>query len=547
MKYSLQLKFLFVILILSIKLLSVKASEQLNGQESQPYVIFQSSLSLDHNLSYYTIPLDLDTLKGYQINGIQYQDDGQTINNELSSYFVGNIALEFQINSEQEFNIFLQTTNQQNATSLRRFKSMQGNNHLKINMSSDQQLEIILEKIQEKEADNNHDDDDDDDEDDDENQDLDEKIEVSKQGELKKNQTQIQKQFPAYLNYTLKVISLNQTKQYCPYNCYGNGECKEDDMCHCNDGFSPVFFCMIQVKDFKIDLDKITDFQIYGIQDNPKNNKPEEQLLKQQWNYAKLEINNFEDLKNQVLYKQQLYGIPNEILINFYYTKNVSDNQPGIKILDNHNYFKDLETEARLEDNKYSSTFQFINFDYYQFFEDQNTQGQLITFAYNKNFNSFQIEISVHYDDFKLLFESIQMLVIVLLCILLLIFLAIVLKKSDIQVSQIRQLSIRQINQLTYLKRSHQTNIDIQNIMNLQLTSFVYHLSSQKDLENGTHAECFICLNTYEEQDELCKTKCGHVFHKNCMQAWVSKNQVCPIDRNCIFDGKPICKEQICD
>ncbi|KAL4468697.1 hypothetical protein ABPG74_005200 [Tetrahymena malaccensis] len=527
MKSFLKLKFLILIQILSTSLIHAAALNQSNNQESQPQVIVQSSLSLDRSLSYYTISIDLATLKGYQTSGLQYQDEKQIINNGLSSYFEGSLALEFIIDSEKEFKVFLYTTNQQNATSLRHFKNIQGYNFLKTNRYSSQQLEIILEKILEKNTDTD---------------------DIYEDGEDQKVGIQVEsknKQSHDMLNYTLKIININQTQNYCPYNCFGNGECQRDGTCQCDEGFSPEFNCMIQLQYFKVDIEKVTNLQINGIQENLNAN----QLIQQynsnliDLNYAKLEIEKIEDLKNQVLYKQQFYGIPNEILITFTYTKNFTENQPAIRILDNHNFFKTLETEEILYGNRYASTFQLINIDYYQLFMDENTQGQLLTFAYKSSLDSIEIEIQVLYDDIKLIYESIQMLLITLLSILILVFLAISLKKGNNQDSQMRQLSMRQINQLTYLKRSNQTNLDIQYIMNNQLISYFYRVSSQKNLENATHTECYICLNTYEEQEELCKTKCGHVFHKNCLQAWISQNQVCPIDRNCIFDGKPITNE----
>ncbi|EAR90408.2 zinc finger, C3HC4 type (RING finger) protein (macronuclear) [Tetrahymena thermophila SB210] len=533
MKQPLTKKYLVVISLLYMSLLSVQALDQQDEQENQPYIVIQSTIQLDYYSYYYTIPLDLDALKSYQTNHFSFQDETLLTKNQLSQYFVGNIAIEFQVDSDIEFSTFLYTTNYSNKTSLRLFKNVHNNNHLKINRNSDQKLEIILQRIKEQETDN----------------DDEEEITGTYKEEQKNNQTQNNKQFPTHLNYTLKIINLNQSQKYCPYNCYGNGECQADGMCQCNEGFSPIFYCMIEVKDLKLDFEEISDLQISEIQNSPRQNKLGQSQNNNlfQMNYARLQINNIEDFKNQVLYKQQFYGVPNEILISFYYIKNYTDNQPSIQILDDHNYFKVLETEEKIDDgeNRFVSTFQIINLDYYKFLVDQDTQGQLITFAYNKNLNNFQIEIQVLYDDFKLLYESIQILVIALLSILLFIFLAITLKKNDNQESQIRQLSIRQINELTYLKRSHQQNIDIQSIMKNQMISFVYDLQSSKNQENGTHAECFICLSAYEESDELCKTKCGHVFHKNCIQAWVSKNQVCPIDRNCIFDGKPISKEQV--
>ncbi|GMI57516.1 hypothetical protein ScalyP_jg5139 [Parmales sp. scaly parma] len=49
--------------------------------------------------------------------------------------------------------------------------------------------------------------------------------------------------------------------------------------------------------------------------------------------------------------------------------------------------------------------------------------------------------------------------------------------------------------------------------------------------------ECCICMmefesgNGNEEKDKIVQTQCSHVFHKDCVQSWLGKNQLCPLCR----------------
>jgi RING finger family protein len=42
---------------------------------------------------------------------------------------------------------------------------------------------------------------------------------------------------------------------------------------------------------------------------------------------------------------------------------------------------------------------------------------------------------------------------------------------------------------------------------------------------------CTICLNTYEQGDDLVHLECDHYFHKRCARRWLKKNATCPVCR----------------
>lgn len=61
--------------------------------------------------------------------------------------------------------------------------------------------------------------------------------------------------------------------------------------------------------------------------------------------------------------------------------------------------------------------------------------------------------------------------------------------------------------------------------------TFVY--SSVKGIKIGKGAlECAVCLNEFEEEDTLrLIPKCDHVFHPDCIDAWLEKHTTCPVCR----------------
>jgi hypothetical protein len=49
---------------------------------------------------------------------------------------------------------------------------------------------------------------------------------------------------------------------------------------------------------------------------------------------------------------------------------------------------------------------------------------------------------------------------------------------------------------------------------------------------------CSVCLNNfrYKEQDVV-ELKCGHVFHRDCIEPWFKTHHTCPLCRTDIDDG----------
>lgn len=50
------------------------------------------------------------------------------------------------------------------------------------------------------------------------------------------------------------------------------------------------------------------------------------------------------------------------------------------------------------------------------------------------------------------------------------------------------------------------------------------------DEEDGTHASCAVCLEDYQDGEELRVLVCRHQFHRTCIDPWLmTKRSCCPV------------------
>ena len=53
-------------------------------------------------------------------------------------------------------------------------------------------------------------------------------------------------------------------------------------------------------------------------------------------------------------------------------------------------------------------------------------------------------------------------------------------------------------------------------------------------------AECSICLETFRDEEVVRRLTCGHVFHKRCVDQWLTKVAACPLCRVNPISGEPM-------
>ena len=50
-----------------------------------------------------------------------------------------------------------------------------------------------------------------------------------------------------------------------------------------------------------------------------------------------------------------------------------------------------------------------------------------------------------------------------------------------------------------------------------------------KNKQNDNFKECIICLEDMKYNEKLILVKCSHIYHKECLEKWIKKNNVCPL------------------
>ena len=64
--------------------------------------------------------------------------------------------------------------------------------------------------------------------------------------------------------------------------------------------------------------------------------------------------------------------------------------------------------------------------------------------------------------------------------------------------------------------------------MRRRTTKFRNH---KNELNDDLLIECAICLENYEEEDDIVVLPCHHYYHKNCLEEWIAHNGSCPMCR----------------
>jgi len=62
-------------------------------------------------------------------------------------------------------------------------------------------------------------------------------------------------------------------------------------------------------------------------------------------------------------------------------------------------------------------------------------------------------------------------------------------------------------------------------------TSINIEPKKYSDVENNleSQSECVICLQNFEDSNEVYKLTCGHIYHKSCLDTWFTRQNSCPM------------------
>ena len=77
-----------------------------------------------------------------------------------------------------------------------------------------------------------------------------------------------------------------------------------------------------------------------------------------------------------------------------------------------------------------------------------------------------------------------------------------------------------------------------QTMSNLDQDKINKNLPSMRCTQEYSGECCTICLEDFTVGDHLRKMNCDHIFHKDCIDDWLIRNNSCPICREKAIDDK---------
>ena len=49
------------------------------------------------------------------------------------------------------------------------------------------------------------------------------------------------------------------------------------------------------------------------------------------------------------------------------------------------------------------------------------------------------------------------------------------------------------------------------------------------DIDNTYYYQCGICMDSFNDQESVKKLKCGHIYHRGCLEQWIQTNNYCQL------------------
>lgn len=92
--------------------------------------------------------------------------------------------------------------------------------------------------------------------------------------------------------------------------------------------------------------------------------------------------------------------------------------------------------------------------------------------------------------------------------------------------------STHKLKYFIYIDRKNNSYVKLKTIKRWSIAESVDFLPYWKANKNILKNNCLICLDDYEDNNELTTLPCLHFFHKNCILKWLDSHVTCPICKN---------------
>ena len=55
------------------------------------------------------------------------------------------------------------------------------------------------------------------------------------------------------------------------------------------------------------------------------------------------------------------------------------------------------------------------------------------------------------------------------------------------------------------------------------------------NIDNALFFQCGVCMDTFQDRENLKRLSCGHIYHKECLNQWIQNNNYCQLCAKVIF------------
>jgi len=85
-------------------------------------------------------------------------------------------------------------------------------------------------------------------------------------------------------------------------------------------------------------------------------------------------------------------------------------------------------------------------------------------------------------------------------------------------------------NKCIYLCFGGYTTVEIEKLQQIAIDNLLFKsVDKYNIITNEFNTNCTICINNYNENDNIIKLNCGHMYHPKCLIPWLQNQMSCPI------------------